>query len=186
MGKLLGKLLLTALGLAFLALRIVFPPHYGYSVVKRFQEPLASDVRGQQTLKGSNVEPEFRILICIMSPFWASWRRQVARNAYSRFPKDLPFDVVFVEGDLAVPNKNLDRIKSMQRTVIEWENSTYGDIMHLDCDENMNNGKTYDFLKKVGRELGHKYTHLLKTDDDAFVNVPGSSPILEYSDCSPG
>jgi hypothetical protein len=171
MGRLLGKLLLTALGITFLTMRIVFPPHYGYSFVKRFQEPLTG---GVQPFEGSQVvDPDFRILICIMSPFWASWRRQIARNAYRRFPQHLPVDIVFVEGDLALPNKNADRIKTMQHTVIEWENNTYHDIMHLDCDENMNKGKTYEFLKKVGRELGHKYTHLLKTDDDAFINIPG-------------
>jgi len=177
MGRSLGKLVLTALGITFLIMRIVFPPHYGYSFVKRFQEPLRSNIPDLSRFKGSNaVNPEFRILICVMSPFWASWRRQIVRNAYRRFPQHLPVDVVFVEGNLALPNKNADRIKTMQHTVIEWENSTYNDILHLDCDENMNKGKTYEFLKKVGRELGHKYTHLLKTDDDAFINIPGISP----------
>ena len=37
----------------------------------------------------------------------------------------------------------------------------------------MNEGKTYEFLKKVGREFAGKYTHVMKSDDDAFINLPG-------------
>ena len=190
MGRSLGKLLLIALGITFLAVRITFPPRYGQLVGERLQERRASkephDVltRDQRPFREAhNVDPEFRILIGVMSPYWASWRRQIVRNAYKRLSKTLPVDIVFVEGDLTVSNKNADRIRQMQRTVIDWENSTYGDIIHLDCDENMNKGKTYDFLKKVGQEFGHKYTHLLKTDDDAFINIPGLMTLVR-SDCS--
>jgi hypothetical protein len=128
-----------------------------------------------------NPSADVRLLIGVMSPYWASARRQVIRNAYSRFPINLPVDIVFVEGDLpAEGNKN--RVLAAQRTVIGWENSTYHDIMHLDCIENMNDGKTYEFLKKVGQEFGHKYTHVMKTDDDSFVNIPGTitSIIIEF------
>ena len=118
---------------------------------------------------------EFRILIGIMSPYWATARRQVVRNAYSRFPKNLPVDIIFVEGNITAP-VNQGRARRAQHTVIEWENSTYGDIMHLDCEENLNKGKTYEFLKKVGREFGGKYSHVMKSDDDAFINLPGIFP----------
>lgn len=125
------------------------------------------------------VPEDFRLLIGIMSPFWASARRQIIRNAYHRFPQNLPVDIMFVEGNLSAPN-NEGRVQSMQHTVIEWENATYGDIMHLDCIENLNNGKTYEFLKKVGNDFGRKYTHVMKTDDDAFINIPGSSSNWGY------
>ena len=118
---------------------------------------------------------DFRLLIGVMSPFWALSRRQMVRQAYSRLLNDLPVDIVFVEGNMSAA-MNQDRVQSMQHTVIKWENSTYHDIMHLDCKENMNEGKTYQYLKKVGTEFAHKYTHVMKTDDDAFVNIPGISP----------
>lgn len=192
-----GRLILTALGIAFLVFRIAFPPHYGLSIIKRSQGGAEFKLRDvaeagssrfdQQPLgqmhHADTTDPEFRILIGIMSPFWASWRRQIVRNAYKRFPKSLPIDIVFIEGNIAVDNKNIDRIRAMQRTVIDWENSTYGDIMHLDWDEYMNYGKTYEFLKKVGLEYGGKYTHVLKTDDDSFVNIPGLMTSVR-SDCS--
>jgi hypothetical protein len=123
---------------------------------------------------GNSSNDDFRLLIGIMSPFWSSARRQIIRHAYSRFPQNLPVDIVFVEGNLTATS-NEGRIQSTQHTVIQWENSTYHDIMHLDCRENLNNGKTYDFLKKVGQDFGRRYTHVMKTDDDAFVNIPGTN-----------
>lgn len=131
--------------------------------------------------------PDFRILIGIMSPYWATARRQIVRNAYARFPKSLPVDIIFVEANLTAP-LNQGRVRYAQQKAIEWENATYGDIMHLDCIENMNQGKTYEFLKKVGREFAGKYTHVMKSDDDAFVNLPGmrSQSLVDYADASVG
>jgi Galactosyltransferase len=134
-------------------------------------QPVNSVSQAQPVEQATNVE-DFRLLIGVMSPFWSSARRQIIRHAYSRFPKDLPVDIVFVEGNLSAPS-NEEKIQSMQHTVIQWENSTYHDIMHLECRENLNQGKTYEFLKKVGSEFGNRYTHVMKTDDDAFVNIPG-------------
>jgi len=67
----------------------------------------------------------------------------------------------------------------MQRTAARWENETQGgDILLLDCVENLVEGKTYEFFRTVGAEMGGRgYTHVMKTDDDSFVNIPGTSPI---------
>jgi hypothetical protein len=120
---------------------------------------------------------DIRLLIGVMSPFWSSARRQIIRNAYSRFPKGLPVDVVFVEGNLTSDNdRNHDKILDMQRTAVSWENNTFHDIMHLNCTENLEYGKTYEYLKKAGLEFGDTYTHVMKTDDDSFVNIPGTFP----------
>jgi hypothetical protein len=123
-------------------------------------------------------DPNFRLLIGIMSPFWASARRQMVRNAYSRFPKDLPVDIVFVKGYMPLYNtRNAHKVLAMEENVTQWENNTFHDIMHLECEESISDGKTYEFFKKIGLELGGKYTHVMKTDDDSFVNIPGSLPI---------
>jgi len=117
---------------------------------------------------------DIRLLIGVMSPFWASAKRQIIRNGYRRFPKHLPVDIVFVEGNLTDNNpNNYEKVLEMQRTAVKWENETYGDIMHVDCVENLEYGKTYEYLSKVGREFSHKYTHVMKTDDDSFINIPG-------------
>jgi len=120
-------------------------------------------------------DPNFRLLIGIMSPFWSSARRQMVRNAYNRFPKDLPVDIVFVKGNMPIYNqRNAHKVLAMERNVTEWENNTFHDIMHLDCEEAIEYGKTYEFFKKIGTDLSHKYTHVMKTDDDSFVNIPGT------------
>src|SRR5579862_3173240 len=147
-------------------------PHAEASQSAHFRDDYSHAYVEDYTSPSENASPDFRILIAVMSPYWASARRQIVRYAYSRFPKDLPFDVVFVEGNLTAA-VNEDRVRHAQRKVIEWENNTYHDIMHLDCRENLNDGKTYEFLKKVGLEFSHAYTHVMKTDDDAFVNIPG-------------
>ena len=123
-------------------------------------------------------DPNFRLLIGVMSPFWSSARRQMVRNAYRRFPSDLPVDLVFVKGSMPIHNpRNAHKVLAMERNVTQWENNTFHDIMYLDCEENIEEGKTYEFFKKIGTELSHKYTHVMKTDDDSFVNIPGGSPI---------
>jgi hypothetical protein len=120
-------------------------------------------------------DPDFRLLIGIMSPFWSSARRQMVRNAYNRFPKDLPVDIVFVKGNMPIYNeRNAHKVLAMERNVTQWENNTFHDLMHLECEEAIEYGKTYEFFKKIGTELSHKYTHVMKTDDDSFVNIPGT------------
>jgi Galactosyltransferase len=117
----------------------------------------------------------FRLLIGVMSPSWASDRRQIIRNAYRRFPKDLPVDVIFVQGDTAGENdRNRDNVRDSYRTALKWENDSNHDIMFLECTENYEEGKTYEYLKKVGLDFNKRYTHVMKTDDDSFVNIPGT------------
>jgi len=119
---------------------------------------------------------DFRLLIGVMSPSWSSARRQIIRNAYHHFSSNLPVDVVFVQANTASINeKNSDRVMGMNQVAMTWENDTFHDILHLDCTENLVEGKTYEYLRKVGSEWSTRYTHVMKTDDDSFVNIPGTS-----------
>jgi len=117
---------------------------------------------------------DVRILIGIWSPFASLARRGIIRHAYNQFNKDLPVDVVFVQGDIVSrKRKNAHKVREMQHNATRWENQTFGDVLHLDCEENLNEGKTYEYFKKVGTEWTDKYTHVMKADDDTFVNIPG-------------
>jgi hypothetical protein len=93
-------------------------------------------------------------------------------------------DVIFVEGNVNTP-VNPGKAQAAQHTIIQWENSSFHDIIHLDFQENLNGGMALEFLKLVGREFGDKYTHVMKTDDEAFVNIPGipSSFPSDFSSC---
>lgn len=117
---------------------------------------------------------DFWILIGVMNPFHSGVRRSIMRNAYNRFPKDLPVDVWFVMGNVEPWNPgNAEKVMDTFHVAREWENDTHHDILDVDCVENMEEGKTYEYFKKVGREFSDRYTHVMKTDDDSFVNVPG-------------
>lgn len=122
---------------------------------------------------------EFRLLIGVMSPLLSSFRRHIIRSAYSRFPRDLDADVFFIQGDTPTwRERNAEKVFLTHYTAMQWENDTYHDIIYLDCEENLEKGKTYEYFKKVGLEFSNKYTHVMKTDDDSFVNIPGSLPLF--------
>jgi hypothetical protein len=120
---------------------------------------------------------DFRVLIGVMSPFAAGARRQMIRHAYWHFPH-LPVDVVFVQANLPTFNSlNAQRILDGQRNITLWENGTFGDIMHLDCTEVLEDGISYEYFRKVGLDLGKRYTHVMKTDENTFINIPGTIPL---------
>jgi len=127
-------------------------------------------------------ESPFRLLIGVMSPFDRMARRQMVRDAYHHFDLlNLPVDIMFVEANMTSDSPSqykVNKVQKMQRLASKWENETYRDILHVDGHENLNNGKSYEYFKKVGREMKDKYTHVMKTDDDAFVNIPGTPTSL--------
>jgi hypothetical protein len=154
--------------------QLVETPLSSESHVAQIPEPHSPPITEHHPPTPEPASDDIRLLIGVMSPFWSSARRHIIRNAYRRFPKNLPVDIVFVQGNLTSNKEdNLDKVLAMQRTAIAWENDTYHDIMHVNCTENLEYGKTYEYLKKVGDEFGHVYTHVMKTDDDSFVNIPG-------------
>lgn len=109
-----------------------------------------------------------------MSPYAKAARREIIRLAYNQFNKDLPVDVFFVRGYMKSPNeKNADKVREMQYNVSRWENETYGDILQLECEEHMHQGKIYEYFTRVATDWKDKYTHVMKADDDSFINIPG-------------
>ena len=146
----------------------------GSAVVKERPSSTQNSHSSAKPLQAHSPAKEFRLLIGVWSPFASLARRGIIRNAYNQFKKDLPVDIVFVQGDIVSSNeKNARKVRQMQYNVTRWENERFGDILHLDCEENLNEGKTYEYFKRVGTEWPDKYTHVMKTDDDTFLNIPG-------------
>jgi hypothetical protein len=87
---------------------------------------------------------DFRILVGVMTPFESGARRQITRNGYHNFPKDLPVDVWYVISDAAVPwdHRYPEKTVEAYRVGMEWENKTNHDILCVDGTENMDQGKT--------------------------------------------
>jgi hypothetical protein len=91
-------------------------------------------------------------------------------------------DVFFVQGNIPTENPiNANRVLAGQENITKWENNTFGDIMRLDCAENEENGVSYEYFRTVAREYRGRYTHVMKTDENTFINIPGIPPPLPTS-----
>ncbi|KAL2613249.1 hypothetical protein R1flu_024941 [Riccia fluitans] len=117
-------------------------------------------------------KPLFSILIGIMTTAKKTERRHLLRIAYRAQTTQLAdVEVKFVIGKM---QDEADKI------LVGMENLVYGDIIELDCQENMNHGKTFTFFSSVsemaepnssGMGKGRSYNYVMKTDDDSYVRV---------------
>ncbi|KAJ4792704.1 Hexosyltransferase [Rhynchospora pubera] len=113
----------------------------------------------------SNSEPEFKILIGILTLPEKYERRQIIRNAYSLQQPAIQngqIDVRFVFCNLTTGE---------QKTFIAMEIMTYRDIIILNCTENMNKGKTYTYFASLPHMFPGKqrpYDYAIKSDDDTY------------------
>ncbi|CAG8764412.1 9991_t:CDS:1, partial [Funneliformis caledonium] len=74
-------------------------------------------------------------------------------------------DFKFILG-IPPPDEYTPELKSL----LTIENNTYGDLIMLDIEENMNNGKAYFYWKWVAGYTDTQYNYVIKADDDAFVH----------------
>ncbi|CAM6085288.1 unnamed protein product [Calypogeia fissa] len=105
---------------------------------------------------------KFSVLVGILTTAGAFDRRQRVRLAYAgQSSHDADFTVRFVLGAL---ENDEDRIW------VGMENASFGDILVLPCEENMNEGKTFTYFTTVA-VMGVKYDYVMKTDDDSYVRI---------------
>ncbi|XP_064963479.1 probable beta-1,3-galactosyltransferase 13 [Musa acuminata AAA Group] len=109
-----------------------------------------------------------RLLLGVFTVPDAYARRSLVRHAYllqrASLPADAAVDVRFVLCNLT---------KEEQRVLVAMEIMLYDDIIILDCAENVNDGKTYDYLSSLPRVLdaGRAYDYVVKTDDDTYYRL---------------
>ncbi|KAJ3123919.1 hypothetical protein HK098_001564 [Nowakowskiella sp. JEL0407] len=111
-------------------------------------------------------------------------RRALIRSTYlSRKPSDV--DVYFVICETPNPKNDNENEKislSVLKRLVEYEQSTFGDILILDGLENMNEGKTFSYFNQVARTFGKNfkdefvirkpaYHFVMKADDDVVLNL---------------
>ncbi|CAN6182380.1 unnamed protein product [Urochloa humidicola] len=111
-------------------------------------------------------EPEFSLLVGILTMPSRRERRDIVRMAYALQPPT-PFaarvDVRFVFCNVTDP---------VDAALLALEIKRHGDIVVLDCAENMNDGKTYAYLSSVPRIFSSTpYDYVMKTDDDTYLRV---------------
>jgi hypothetical protein len=93
-------------------------------------------------------------------------RRALIRSTYALLkPDDL--DLFFVSCKTPLMNEK------GWRTLVQLEKKQFKDILLLDCKENMNSGKTFNYIQTLSKTFTEKdYEFYVKTDDDTFLNLP--------------
>ncbi|KAJ1263972.1 hypothetical protein BS78_09G227500 [Paspalum vaginatum] len=132
----------------------------------------------------SSTEPDgdddVRILIGIQTLPSKYARRHLLRSVYALQAQEHPSlagraDVRFVFCNVTSPD---------DAVLVALEILRYGDILVLDCAENMDNGKTYTFFSTVARAFNAtagsrpRYDYVMKADDDTYLRLPALAASL--------
>ncbi|TVU09658.1 hypothetical protein EJB05_43145, partial [Eragrostis curvula] len=110
-------------------------------------------------------QPELSLLIGVLTMPKLRERRDIVRLAYALQPPAprARVDVRFVFCNVTDP---------VDAALLAVEIQRHGDVLVLDCAENMNDGKTYAYLSSVPRLFAaDPYDYVMKTDDDTYLRV---------------
>ena len=136
------------------------------------------------TEAGQAPEDDVRVLIGIQTLPAKYERRHLLRTVYSLQVREHPslagrVDVRFVFCNVTSPD---------DAVFVALEIMRYGDIIVLDCAENMDNGKTYTFFSTVARAFNAtttgaaagrpRYDYVMKADDDTYLRLPALAASL--------
>jgi hypothetical protein len=111
-------------------------------------------------------EDEFSLLVGVLTMPSRRERRDIVRMAYALQPPPavtVRVDVRFVFCNVTDP---------VDAALVAVEARRHGDILVLNCTENMNDGKTHAYLSSVPRLFSSRpYDYVMKTDDDTYLRV---------------
>jgi hypothetical protein len=108
--------------------------------------------------------PEFSLLVGVLTMPSRRERRDIVRMAYAlQPPAPARVDVRFVFCHVDDP---------VDAALVSLEAQLHGDVVVLNCTENMNDGKTHEYLSSVPRIFAREpYDYVMKTDDDTYLRV---------------
>ncbi|CAN6327370.1 unnamed protein product [Urochloa humidicola] len=121
---------------------------------------------------------DVRVLIGIQTLPSKRERRDLLRTVYSLQVREHPslagrVDVRFVFCNVTSPD---------DAVFVALEIMLHGDVIVLDCAENMDNGKTYTFFSTVARAFSGpgrpRYDYVMKADDDTYLRLPALAESL--------
>ncbi|KAF8657778.1 hypothetical protein HU200_059938 [Digitaria exilis] len=129
---------------------------YSVSTGADEKDAAASDAAGSS---------EFSLLVGVLTMPSRRERRDIVRMAYALQPSasNARVDVRFVFCNVTDP---------VEAALVAVEARRHGDILVLNCTENMNDGKTHEYLSSVPRRFASApYDYVMKTDDDTYLRV---------------
>jgi hypothetical protein len=156
-------LLLLPLGLLVAVILVVYPNEFALQSL--MSSPTTSQNNGGLT-DVVGVAPDFRLLIGVLTLPGLHERRNLIRTVYALQQPSLTavVDVRFFFCLVA---------SEEERVLVALEAMRYGDVVELNCTENMDNGKTYSYFSSVPALFGGAaYDFVMKTDDDTFFRLP--------------
>uniref|UniRef100_A0A0D9XE07 Hexosyltransferase n=1 Tax=Leersia perrieri TaxID=77586 RepID=A0A0D9XE07_9ORYZ len=113
-------------------------------------------------------KPELRLLVGVLTTPKRYERRNIVRLAYALQPAPTPANVARVDVRF-VFCRVTDPVDAQ---LVAVEAAHHGDIIVLNCTENMNDGKTHEYLSSVPRLFASDpYDYVMKTDDDTYLRV---------------
>lgn len=114
--------------------------------------------------------PKMRILLGVFSVASKVERRNLLRIAYGVQTTEVAqVTLTFVLGKLQGEEETL---------AVRLEALHHGDIMIVDCEENINHGKSFKFFSAVAA-IGVHYDYVMKVDDDSYVRVENLAKSLD-------
>uniref|UniRef100_A0A0D9WJF8 Hexosyltransferase n=1 Tax=Leersia perrieri TaxID=77586 RepID=A0A0D9WJF8_9ORYZ len=176
-----SHLLLLVLGAGFLALT-VFVVHPNEFRIQSFfsnadcaqphtpthvaTSPAAENATTPATL--ARHDDDVRVLIGIQTLPSKYARRNLLRTVYALQATEHPSHAVAVDVRFVFCNVT----SPVDAALVSLEIIRHGDIIVLDCTENMDNGKTYTFFSTVARAFPNSsYTYVMKADDDTYIRL---------------
>ncbi|CAJ1978637.1 unnamed protein product [Sphenostylis stenocarpa] len=136
----------------------------------QLQDTLPSPTTSPQQTNSSSSDSNLRILIGILTLPDQHLRRHLLRLVYSTQPQppSVKIDVKFVFCNLT---------KEDQKILVALEIMLYDDIIILNCEENMNKGKTLTYFSSLPELLNETvgsdppYHYVMKADDDTYLRL---------------
>jgi hypothetical protein len=135
-----------------------------YSVASGAEKVVSAETT--TTTSTTAQEPEFRLLVGVLTMPKRYERRGIVRMAYALQPATPAYAQVDVRFVFCGVDDPVDRV------LVAAEAARHGDILVLNCTENMNDGKTHEYFSSVPRHFADApYDYVMKTDDDTYLRV---------------
>ncbi|TVU13984.1 hypothetical protein EJB05_37424, partial [Eragrostis curvula] len=163
---------LVILSFLVAVLYLVAFPNNNLKLQEVFASSCSNDATASTSRQLAKQPVDLRVFLGIITRPDFYERRAHLRLAYSLQPRPVRAVV-----DVRFVFCNLD--KEEDRVLVAMEIIVHADIVVLNCTENMNDGKTYEYFSTIPRMFADEpYDYVGKTDDDAYYRLAALADTL--------